>query len=208
MDLQYLGGNCLVLYGRGVRFVLDDNLSELGLKPAARQDDIVAYSGTHSMPKASPRLVIDGPGEYEVSGLSIIGIAARAHVDPEGTHNATMYKVMVDDASYLFTGHIYPDLNDDQLESIGMIDVMVAPVGGNGYTLDPVGALQLVKKVEPKVFIPVHYAEGDLRYPVEQQTLEQALKNLGMEPKDTTTKFRYKPAEATNTTQLIVLSRS
>jgi L-ascorbate metabolism protein UlaG (beta-lactamase superfamily) len=88
-----------------------------------------------------------------------------------------------------------------------MVDVLVLPVGGNGYTLDPIGALQVIKKIEPKIVIPTHYADDGLQYPVVQQTLEQALKGLGMEPKDTVNKFHFKRGDVLDTTQLIVISR-
>jgi len=78
----------------------------------------------------------------------------------EAGHNATMFKLIVGDQSVLFTGHIYPELNEAQMEAIGRVDVMVVPVGGNGYTIDPVGALKLIKEVEPKLVIPTHYAEA------------------------------------------------
>lgn len=208
MDIQYYGGNCVVLSSKGVRIIIDDTLAELGLKSVTKAEDVALFTGPHTATKTGGRLIIDGPGEYEVSGLSIIGIAARAHMDPEGTRNATMYKVMTDDTNYLITGHIYPDLSDDQLEVIGMVDVMIVPVGGNGYTLDPTGALQLAKKIEPKIVIPTHYADEALRYPVEPQALDQVLKNLGMEPKETSNKYRFKPGEASDATQLIVVSRS
>lgn len=207
MDLQYNGANCVVLSSKGVRVVIDDNLTELGAKAVTKPEDIVLFTGAHGTPAAQTRLLIDGPGEYEVSGLSILGIAARAHVDLEGTHASTMYKIIADDVNYLITGHIYPDLNDDQLETIGMVDVLVVPVGGNGYTLDPVGALKVIKKIEPKIVVPTHYADDGLQYPVVQQTLEQALKGLGMEPKDTVNKFHFKRGEVLDTTQLIVVSR-
>ena len=208
MDLQYFGGNCVVLATKGVRLVFDDTLAHVGLKSVTKADDVAIFTGTHGDQAARSRLVIDGPGEYEVSGLSVIGIAARAHMDAEGTRQATMYKVVTDDTSYLITGHVYPDLSDAQLEAVGMVDVLVVPVGGNGYTLDPVGALQLIKKIEPKVVIPTHYGEAGIAYPVEQQSLEQALKGLAMEAKETVAKFHFKPAEATNTSQLVLVSRA
>ena len=207
MDLQYYGGNCVVLSSKGVRLVVDDNLAELGAKPVAKADDVVLFTGAHGAPAAQPKLVVDGPGEYEISSLSIVGIAARAHIDPEATHATTMYKITADDVHYLVTGHIYPDLNDDQLETIGMVDVLVVPVGGNGFTLDPVGALQVIKKIEPKLVVPTHYDDGALRYPVPQQSLEQALKAMGMEPKDTLAKLHFKRGDVLDTTQLVVLAR-
>ena len=60
--------------------------------------------------------------------------------------------------------------------------MLVVPVGGNGYTVDPVGALKLIKDIEPKLVIPTHYADKALKYPVPQQDLAGALKEPGMEP--------------------------
>jgi L-ascorbate metabolism protein UlaG (beta-lactamase superfamily) len=209
MDIQYYGANCLVFTNKNFRLVIDDNLSELGLKPIIKKDDIVVFTGSHKELNVEPKLLIDQPGEYEVSGLSITGIAARSHMDEPDAHSVTMYKIVFAETSYLITDHIYPDLDDDQLETIGTVDVMFVPVGGNGYTLDATGALQLIKKIEPKLVIPTHYAEDDIHYPVVQQSLEQALKNLGMEPKETITKLHLKPGEPINeTVQLVVLDRN
>ena len=49
-----------------------------------------------------------------------------------------------------------------------MVDVMFVPVGGNGYTLDGVGALKLIKKVEPKLVVPTHYDDAMLQFPMPQ----------------------------------------
>jgi L-ascorbate metabolism protein UlaG (beta-lactamase superfamily) len=84
---------------------------------------------------------------------------------------------------------------------------MIVPVGGNGYTLDGVGALKVIKKVEPKVVIPVHYADRVVNYPVPQQELDQVLQALAMEPKETTTKLKIKSTDLLDGTQLIVLER-
>jgi len=208
MDIQFYGANCCVLSSKGVRVVIDDNLGELGLKTVAKSGDILLFTGSHAVSAVDPKIVIAGPGEYEVSGLSITGIAARAHIDEPNSKSATMYRIVADDVTYLITGHIYPDLSEDQLEQIGMIDVMIVPIGGSGFTLDAGGAMQVIKKVEPKLVIPTHYADDALHYVVPQQTLEQALKNMGMEQKETVTKLRFKPAEASDATQLVVLTRS
>jgi L-ascorbate metabolism protein UlaG (beta-lactamase superfamily) len=205
MDMQFYGANCVSLTYKGARIVLDDNLADLGAKAVVKPDDVALFTGAHGSVNA--RLVFDGPGEYEVSDISVIGIPARAHID-EGGQNATMFKLIAGDLSVLFTGHIYPELNEKQLEAIGVVDVMVVPVGGNGYTVDPVGALRLIKEIEPKVIIPTHYADKALKYQMPQQELSNALKELAMEPKETVTKLRLKPTELTAVTQLIILEKS
>lgn len=208
MDIQYFGGNCISLTGKGVRIIVDDNLTELNSKAITRHGDIALFTGSHHSSASGASVEIDTPGEYEISNLSIIGIAARGHMDDPGSNQATMYKILADDVTYFLTGHVYPELNDEQLEAIGMIDVMCVPVGGNGYTLDADGALQLIKLVEPKIVVPTHYADQSLRYPVEQRSLEDALKKIGMEIRETAQKFRFKPGDQLATTQLEILTRS
>jgi L-ascorbate metabolism protein UlaG (beta-lactamase superfamily) len=207
MDLQFYGANCLALSQKGTRIVIDDNLAELGAKSVTKPDDVSLCS---LPPKDHPagRIVFDGPGEYEVADISIVGIAARAHMDAEGTMKATMFKLVLGETSVLITGHIYPGLSEAQLEAIGMVDILVVPVGGNGYTVDSVGALKLIKAIEPKLVVPTHYDDKSLTYPMPQQSLANALKELGMEPKETVTKLKLKPGELTDVTQLVVLEKS
>lgn len=207
MDIQFYGANCLSFGQKGTRLIVDDNLAELGVKSITKAEDVSLYTNVVANPPAA-RLTFDGPGEYEVGDISVVGIAARAHVDEEGTAKATMFKLIIGEVSLLVTGHIYPELSEAQLEAIGMVDVLVVPVGGNGYTVDPVGALKLIKAIEPKLVIPTHYADKALKYPVPQQELSTALKELGMEPKETVAKLRLKPADLTDITQLVVLEKS
>lgn len=207
MDLQFYGANCLSVTNKGTRIVVDDNLADLGAKGVLKADDVALFTGSHGT-AGTARLTLDGPGEYEVSDISIIGIAARAHVDEPGQLNATMFKLIVGEVTALVTGHIYPELSEHQLEAIGLVDVLVVPVGGNGYTVDPQGALTLIKEIEPKMVIPTHYADTALKYTVPQQELEAALKELAMEPKERTTKLRLKPSELSDVTQLVILEKS
>lgn len=208
MDIQFYGANCLVLTTKNARVVIDDNLVELGAKSVAKADDVALFTAAHGAPAQPAKIVLDEPGEYEVSGVSIYGIAARSHMDEADKRSATMYKLVIDDVRVLITGHVYPELSDAQLETIGMVDIMFVPVGGNGYTLDGVGALKLLKEVEPKLVIPTHYEDKSLNYPVPQQPLEEALKALAMEPKETTSKLKVKASELGEAMQLVVLERS
>jgi L-ascorbate metabolism protein UlaG (beta-lactamase superfamily) len=208
MDIQFYGANCLAFGMKGVRVVVDDNLADIGGKSVIKPGDIALFTGPHGNPKVETKLTIDGPGEYEVSDVSVYGIPAQAHIDDPGQHSATMYKVLTKELSIFIPGHVTGELSDDQLERIGMIDVMFVPVGGNGYTLDPIGALKLIKKIEPKLVIPTHYDAKGLSYPVPQQDLAHVLHEMSMEPKETTAKLKLKSADLPDITQLIVLEQS
>lgn len=206
MELQYFGGNCLRINTKKTSIVIDDNLADLGKKSITKADDIVVLSQTDfKTPISNSRMIFNLPGEYEVAGVALHGIAARAHMDEEGKHSATIFKIEADDCRLICVGHIYPELSDEQLEAIGMVDVLVIPVGGNGYTLDPIGALKIIKKIEPKVVIPVHYASKGLKYEVAQQELTEFMKAFGSEPIDTIAKYKIKTTELSDTAHLLIL---
>jgi len=206
MEIQFYGANCVRLSVKNASIVVDDNLAELGLKSIMKPDDIALFT-TLPTAKADARLIIADPGEYEVSNISIRGVAVRGHMDEAGRKTATVYKIDFDDVRLAVAGHIHPDITEDELEAIGNVDVLIVPVGGNGYTLDGVGALKVIKEIEPHIVIPTHYADSKITYPVPQQPLEEALKGLGMEAPEAIAKYKVKPADYGETAQLVVLER-
>ena len=207
MELQYFGANCVRLSTKKAAVVIDDNLAAHGAKAITKPGEISLFTTPHDAPAVQSKIVIDKPGEYEVSDISIEGIAARAHMDEAGKKAATIYKLVVDDVRVAVVGHVYPDLSSSQLEDLSTIDVLVIPVGGNGYTLDPVGALKLIKEIEPKIVVPTHYDEKGLTFEVPQQTLEDAIKGLSMEAAEPVAKLKVKAGDMGDTTQLVILEK-
>ena len=205
MEVQFYGANCVRITTKKAAITIDDTENV-----AAKNGDILLFTaaGEHK-PKADAKISIHQPGEYEVSDTSIQGIAARSHMDEPGTKSATMFKVIGDDIRLVAVGHVYPEINDEQLEALGTVDVLLIPVGGHGYTLDAVGALKLIKKIEPKLIIPTHYADKAVKYEVPQADLVEALKELSMEPKETLPKLKLKASDlfGGESNQLIVLER-
>ena len=207
MEIQYFGANTIKIASKKASIIVDDNLSELGQKSVSSKNDISIYTSKLVPHTSGTRFVIDSPGEYELSNASITGIATRSHMEEGKDESATMYRIILDDARIAVVGHIYPELSDDQLEALGTIDILLIPVGGNGYTLDGVGAQKIIKKIEPKLVIPTHYADKEIKYEVPQAELAEALKGIAMEPTDTVDSLKLKGLDLTDTTKLIVLNR-
>lgn len=207
MEIQYFGANCVRISTKKASVLLDDNLDKLGLKSQAKKDDIVLQ--THAgLPEAKDaKIVINSPGEFEVSNISIQGVAARSHMDEKGQKSAIMFKLNVNDIRIVVTGHIFSDLNDEQLEALGTVDLLVVPVGNSGYTLDAIGASKVIRKIEPKIVIPTHYADKEINYEVSQQPLEDAIKDLPFEIKERVDKLKLKTNDLPEITELIVLER-
>jgi L-ascorbate metabolism protein UlaG (beta-lactamase superfamily) len=207
MDIQYFGGNCVRLSTKKANIVIDDNLDQIGAKSITKAGDICLFTGPHNSVNKENKIIIDQPGEYEVSDISVQGIGAQAHLDEKGTENATVYRIIMDDVRIAVIGHVYPELSSAELEALNTIDVLIIPTGGNGYTLDPIGALKLIKDIEPKLIIPTHYDDKGLKYEVPQQPLTEVLKGLAMEPHETTDKLKIKSGEVSDLTRLVVLER-
>src|SRR5690606_12737798 len=132
----------------------------------------------------SERPVLEGPGEYEVGPFAITGLETMHHVDNDGTMKATSYRIVVDNIVVGVIGNIQSDLNEDQLEKLGLVDILVVPVGGGGYTLDDKEATSLVRKVEPRAVIPVHYNDSAINYEVTQDDVSLFIAELGAPVED------------------------
>lgn len=203
MEIQYYGSNCVRLTTKKATIVVDDLTGSV-----AKSGDIALFTGKHDKLKIDVKIVIEQAGEYEVSEVSIQGIATRSHLEQAGDQSVTMFKIIGDDVRVAVLGHVYPDLNDEQLEALGTVDVLIIPVGGSGYTLDAIGALKLIKEIEPKIIIPTHYADKGIKYEVPQASLADILKELSMEPKETVPKLKLKANELLGeSNQLIVLEK-
>jgi len=192
-DLEYKGGNTVVFSSKKVSLTTDPKLSLVGLKDIKTKDEVELATETRfSVNNPEARIIIDSPGEYEVGDFTIHGVAAARHIDtPEQEKLSTMYRIECGDVKVAVLGNIDGKLDEDQLEAIGVIDILIIPVGGGGYTLDATSAAALTRSIEPKAVIPVHYADSALKYEVPQDELATFVSELGA-PTEVTSKYKIK----------------
>jgi L-ascorbate metabolism protein UlaG (beta-lactamase superfamily) len=122
--------------------------------------------------------VVKGPGEYEISGILIIGISAF-HDEEQGKKlgKNTIYVLDVDEISVCHLGDLGHALTAEQIEEIDPIDVLMLPVGG-GSTIDATVAAEVVRQLEPKIVVPMHYRTAALGSELELET--KFLKEIGV----------------------------
>lgn len=194
-DIEYKGGNGVVVATKKTTLVVDPKLSLVGLKDLSVKDTVeLATEARFMVEDPAARLILEGPGEYEVGDFSIRGVAAQRHIDTEKDEKlATIYRVEVGDTRIALLGNIAPTLSDDQLEALGVVDILIVPVGGSGYTLDATSAAAVTRHIDPKVVIPVHYADSALSYEVPQDDVETFSKELGA-PVESVAKYKIKSA--------------
>ncbi len=180
-DIEYKGGNTVVIATKKSKLVTDPKLSVVGLKDVDPKGMLsLSTEARFEVPSRDALLQIESPGEYELGDFSVKGITAQRHLDADGT-NSTMYRIEIGEVRIAVLGNIDPKLSEDQLEAIGVVDIVIIPVGGGGYTLDATAAAHLVRQIDAKVIIPVHYADSALKYEVPQDDFEVFHKELGGE---------------------------
>ena len=192
-ELEYKGGNGVLLTSKKAVVVFDPKLSLVGLRDMKTKDAVVIATESRFLTDTEEaKLVVDCAGEYEVADFTIRGIAATRHIDTTDQEKlATIYRVECGDVRMAFLGNIDGKLSEEQYETLGVIDILVLPVGGSGYTLDATSATTIVRAIEPKVVVPVHYAESGINYEVPQDSLETFTKELGA-PVEQVSKLKVK----------------
>lgn len=197
-DIEYKGGNGIVIATKKTQVVIDPKLSVNGLKDLSVKDAVeVATEARFALNDKEARLAIEGPGEYEVGDVAIRGIRATRHLDTSADEPVgTIYRLEVGDMRIAVLGNVVPKLSEEQLEGIGVVDIVIVPIGGNGYTLDAVGAVTVVRQIDPRVVIPVHYADSAIKYEVPQDDLELFVKELAVPTEDAGVKFKVKAASS------------
>lgn len=167
MDINYLGHSSFRIKGKNASVVIDPYDNQTGPKFPKVEADIVVSSHDHhdhSNIEAVKgyKKEISGPGEYEVMGVSFIGIASY-HDDKKGEDRGknTIFVIEIDGIRICHLGDLGHKLLEKQLNAIGDIDVLMIPVGGV-YTIDSKQAAEVVKQIEPYFIIPMHYQHRDL----------------------------------------------
>lgn len=89
---------------------------------------------------------ISSPGEYEIGGIFITGIASLEQ---------TIFTLEVEDMNLCFLAKLQKPLTTEALDEIQNIDILFLPVGGEG-TLGAKEASSLLQKIDPKVVIPIY----------------------------------------------------
>jgi hypothetical protein len=210
-DIEYKGGNGLIISTKKSEVIADPNLEVVGLKPLSTKGKVeLTTEPRFAVNEPEVLLRIEGPGEYEIGDFSIRGLSASRHIDGETDEKlATIYRVEVGDVRIALLGNIAPKLTEEQFEGLGVIDMVIIPVGGGGSTLDATSAAMLVRSIDPKAVIPVHYEDGALKYEMPQEALEVFVKELGAPVEQIGGKYKVKSAASLPLTLTVIeLARS
>jgi L-ascorbate metabolism protein UlaG (beta-lactamase superfamily) len=218
MQITWKGQSCFQIntsQGKNnqVNIVIDPYSEDMGLKVPKLEADILLVSHEHhdhNNVKAvggSPFL-IHGPGEYEVKEVFIQGIPAF-HDSSLGKERGTntIYTIEAEDLKICHLGDLgQKELQPEQIEKIGEVDILMIPVGGT-YTISAKEAVKIMSQIEPSIIIPMHYQLPKLK--IKLDGIDSFFKVMGIKKLDSLSKLSIKkkdisPEEA----KIIVLNHS
>jgi len=145
----------------------------IGIPAPIVQGDIILVSHDHydhnsvkSVEKTDSKIIKDSR-KRTIDNIEIKGVEGF-HDEAGGAKRGSniMFKFKMDDITFCHLGDLGHDLDEEQIEKIGEIDVLFIPIGGT-FTIDAEKAWETIKKIKPKIAIPMHYKIGGLSLPIE-----------------------------------------
>lgn len=207
MDITWLGHSCFRIKGKDVILLVDPYDATLGYAWSRLTAHIVTSSHTHpghsntSGVEGNPR-IISRPGEYEVKGALIIGLPTY-HDAVQGAERGrnVIYLLEFEDLRLCHLGDLGHIPSSRHVEELSEVDVLFVPVGGVS-TIDAKTAAEILKLLNPRIVIPMHYRTDVTTWldPLDKFTAAMGLRDVAPQPKLTVTRSNL-PSES----KLVVL---
>ena len=182
MELTWIGHSCFRLRGRDATVITDPCPKGSGYPVGRASAEVVTISNTHPNHAAIDEVaggptVLDGPGEYEIQGVTVTGVRTNPpRAGQNGLHN-TSYIITIDDVTVCHLGDLANLPTAEQVELMKDANVLLVPVGGH-CTISAPEAVEVVSQVEPKIVVPMHYATDVST--VELDGVDRFLREMGV----------------------------
>lgn len=212
VDVSWYGLTCFRLDGRNsVSVVTDPYSPDVGLTLPGFHADIVTVSHhgsacDHLDAVQSPFTLLDGPGEYEISGVFITAFSTFA--DDQGGRERGLNTVFAFDfggVTICHLGRLGHVPTQSQVKNLGSVNVLLVPVGGGG-SLTSTQASEVIGLFEPDVVVPMGYHVIGLQEDLE--SVDHFLREMGVEGVDQRATLSVNEARMSDDTEVVVLELS
>lgn len=205
MEISWLNHSCFRVKGKGATIITDPYDPNIGYQLGKPVADIVTISidlpdHNYVQGVAGDPMVIDGPGEYEIAGVRITGIASRSR-DEQG-HRNTVYVLEMDEMRICHLGEMSKVPQADLVEAVGNLDVLFVPVGGRG-TLDAAQATETISLLSPKIVVPMHYKTS--LFGPDLEPIDRFLREMGVKEPAPQARINVTRSAVPENTQMIVM---
>ena len=201
MKIQFKGKTCFTIKSEnGTQIILNPHS---GLKDIGAKIVTLSRQNQENLNISGNPQILDWPGEYEIDGIAITGIAVN---DQKNLQENIAFKILVDQMRVCYLGNFNIKANDEILEKIGNVDILLIPVGGKDC-LSAEQAKEIIEEIDPRIIIPMQYkSEENLE---QQNTLGDFLKKMGQIESEPREVFEVSKSQLPEEkTDIIVLART
>ncbi|MFO7815011.1 MAG: MBL fold metallo-hydrolase [Halanaerobiales bacterium] len=161
----------LITKDDGTKIVTDPYNEDLPYKKINDEADYVTVSHDHFDHNAVDTIpgqpyVVNNVSGFKDKEVDIIGISTY-HDDSEGVERGEniIFMMQLDGMKVSHLGDLGHSLDSSQIEKLKDTDILLLPVGGH-FTIDADQAYQIVKELDPKVVVPMHFKTDILDLPI------------------------------------------
>ena len=207
MEITWYGHSCFRVTERSLPTIVADpyDHQKVGFKPLKIKGEITTISHDapgHNFVKGvkGSQWELRGPGEYEIGGIFITGVAIK-----EAKQAGNM--VFIYDYDGVAIGHL-GDMQkvptQTQVEAFGTVDVLMVPVGG-GNALNAAKAAEVIAMIEPGIVIPMHYKVTGSGSSLKLNPLRQFLQEMGLSSAKAEPSLKVTSTSIPEETKVVVL---
>lgn len=173
MNIYWLGQSSYLIETNNKNKVLIDPFNaEIGYTPFKGAVDLVTISHEHfdhnflELIENNPTIIRTATN-HNTDFCKIEGISAF-HDDKNGAEKGEniIFKYNIDGITLCHLGDLGHELDEETLKKIGEVDILFVPVG-EVYTFDVESAVNVVKVINPKYIVPMHFKTELLNIPLE-----------------------------------------
>jgi len=211
LDITWYGHSCFRIMERGQTTIVTDPYdASIGLPPLRIKGDVVTISHDAHGHNAAHEVkgqsyVLSGPGEYEIGGVFISGIAMHT-IDPENDvarYNVAYKAIYNNNLTVLHLGDLAHVPDQSTIEDLGEVNVLLVPVGG-GQSLRGALAADVIALIEPNYIVPMHYALPGLKPALD--SVEPFLKAMGVSRVEEESLLRVSASDLPEQPQVVLLT--
>jgi len=161
----------LITKDDGTKIITDPYNEEMPYKSINDKPDYVTVSHDHFDHNAVNAItgqpyVVNNISGFKDKKVDIKGISTY-HDDSEGAERGKniIFMMQLDGMKVSHLGDLGHPLTSTQVDKLKDTDILLLPVGGH-FTIDANQAYEVIKKLDPKVVIPMHFKTDILDLPI------------------------------------------
>jgi L-ascorbate metabolism protein UlaG (beta-lactamase superfamily) len=172
LQIRWHGHSCFEITN-DITLVIDPHDGRsIGIPAPSVTGDIILVTHDHydhnsvkNVEKPESKIVTD-ERKRTIDNVVIQGIPAfHDAVQGQRRGKIVLYKFVYDDITFCHLGDLGHELDEKTIQQIGAVDILFIPVGGT-YTIDADQAWNIIRKLKPKIVIPMHYRIEGLSLPI------------------------------------------